>query len=404
MATGEPGDNARIPSGYTYPGQFVDHDITFDPTSQLDRRNDPAGLLNFRTPRFDLDSVYGSGPLDDPFAYTSDGLKFILNGFDMPRVGNLAVIGDPRNDENGIVSQLHVAFMPLHNACVDLVVAQAGGATAPDTFENAQRLAQWHYQWVVAHDFLRRIIGDELHAKLLVPVTTAEDRRETVHLRNYRHKKNAYLPVEFSVAAYRYGHAQVRDRYSINGQFNVRLFDRAGNDLRGFLPLRGGWQASWPFFFEMDATPPQLSHKISPMLSPALRQLQGAAGDMANLAFRNLKRGAAIGLPSGQAVAAATGEGVLSDGDLTPCPPGRAPLWFYMLREAQVTAVGEHLGPVGGRIVGETLLGLLRADQQSYLTVDPTWLPTLPVRGTDPASFDMVDLLRFAVPDQAVRF
>jgi len=168
--------------------------------------------------------------------------------------------------------------------------------------------------------------------------------------------------------------------------------------------LRPGWHASWPFFFELDHTAPQFSHRLTPLLSPALRELQGAAGEGADLALRNLLRGAAIGLPSGQAVARAMKAPVLSDDDLEPCPAGRAPLWFYILREAQVHHEGEHLGPVGGRIVGETLLGLLRADQQSYLTLDPTWTPTLPRRGADPLGFDMADLLLFAAPDQATRF
>ena len=95
---------------------------------------------------------------------------------------------------------------------------------------------------------------------------------------------------------------------------------------------------------------------------------------------------------------------VLTDDELAPAPAGNAPLWFYVLREAQVLAGGEHLGPVGGRIVGETLLGLLRADPQSYLTLDPTWHPTLPTRHEDPRSFDMADLLTFATPDQVGRF
>ncbi len=62
-------DNPKIPAGYTYLGQFLDHDMTFDPTSELDRINDPAALENFRNPRFDLDSLYGSGPADEPFQY-----------------------------------------------------------------------------------------------------------------------------------------------------------------------------------------------------------------------------------------------------------------------------------------------------------------------------------------------
>lgn len=410
-ADGPGADNRDIPAGYVYLGQFIDHDLTFDPTSQLQRRNDIAGLLNFRTPRFDLDSVYGSGPDDEPFQYDRtkhDGFAFLIEdrgpGPDLPRNRDQrALIGDPRNDENGIVSQLHVAFLLLHNRLMDQETA--AGGTAREAFAAAQRLAQWHFQWVVVHDFLQRTLGDDLLSRLLV---TTEDpdgsHRESVRLRHYRHKANPYIPVEFSVAAYRFGHSQVRDEYSINGTFRRRLFSATGDDFRGFQALRPGWHASWPFFFELDDAGPQPSRAIDTGLATSLRELQGGAGDEADLALRNLLRGAALGLPSGQTLAAAIDVEPLGDEDLAPAAPGKAPLWFYVLREAQVTASGAHLGPVGGRIVGETLLGLLRADPQSYLTLEPTWQPTLPTRHGDARRFDMVDLLRFACPDQAERF
>ena len=402
------GDNRRIPAGYTYLGQLIDHDITFDPTSLLQRRNDEEGLINFRTPRFDLDSVYGSGPADEPFQYDSgrhSGFAMLLDGFDLPRNSQgVALIGDPRNDENGIVSQLHAAFLALHNVLLDRAIDQAGDAT-PDAFKVAQRQAQWHYQWVVAHDFLRRLIGDDLHARLLQRVEGDDGTvGEIVRLRHYRHKVNPYLPVEFSVAAYRFGHSQVRDDYSINGSFHRRLFDPSGDDFRGFQRLRGGWHASWPFFFDLDDQPPQLSRLIDTKLSATLSSLQGGAGDEANLALLNLRRGAALGLPSGQAVAREMKADVLDDAELAPSPPGNAPLWFYVLREAQALHGGSRLGPVGGRVVGETLLGLLRSDPQSYLTLQPDWQPTLPTRSGDPLVFDMADLLRAAVPQQATRF
>ncbi len=406
------GDNARMPAGYTYLGQFVDHDITFDPTSFLQRRNDEEGLINFRTPRFDLDSVYGSGPADEPFQYDRtrhDGFALLLNpvgaGFDLPRNNQgSALIGDPRNDENGIVSQLHVAFIALHNAVLDRAV-QAAGQTTGEVFKEAQREAQWHYQWVVAHDFLRRLIGDELHDALLRADEGADGVvREAVRLRHYRHKVNPYLPVEFSVAAYRFGHSQVRDEYSINGTFHRRLFDPGGDDFRGFQPLRPGWHASWPFFFDLDEQGPEASRRIDSKLPATLFSLQGGAGDDANLALRNLRRGAALGLPSGQAVAGAMAVERLDDADLQPAAPGKAPLWFYILKEAEVMHGGAHLGPVGGRIVGETLLGLLRADPQSYLSLQPEWEPTLSTTTGDPRLFSMADLLATAVPAQVARF
>lgn len=406
-------DNPAIPSGYTYLGQFVDHDLTFDPTSTLQRRNDEEGLINFRTPRFDLDSIYGSGPVDEPFQYDQTlhgGLGLLLDargaGFDMPRNRqDVALIGDPRNDENGIVSQLHVAFLALHNRLLDLV-AREEGLSGQALFDRAQRLAQWHYQWVVVHDFLRRIIGQEMHQRLLTEeAEPGGGTREVLHLRFYRHKRNPYLPVEFSVAAYRYGHSQVRDRYSINRSFNRRVFDPNGDDFRGFQPLRPGWHASWPFFFEIDGQPPQPSRAIDTRLASTLFELQGdAPSDANNLALLNLRRGAALGLPSGQAVAEKLKVEALADAELAPAAAGRVPLWFYVLREAEVVNHGRHLGPVGGRIVGETLLGLLRADPQSYYAIEPTWQPTLPAKSGSARDFDMMDLLQFAVPAQCSRF
>jgi Animal haem peroxidase len=406
-------DNSHIPAGYTYLGQFIDHDLTFDPATTLQRRNDPEGLLDFRSPRFDLDSVYGRGPQDEPFLYDPrihDGAGMLLEptgeGFDMPRNARArALIGDPRNDENGIVSQLHVTFLLAHNAALERVIGE-GVTSGQEAFDAAQRLVQWHFQWVVVHDFLPRVIGGELWRRLVTRRPAPGGDEEVVHLRFYRYKRNPFLPVEFSVAAYRFGHSMVRDEYSINGSFHRRLFDSndPSNDFRGFQPLRAGWHASWPFFFELDDIAPQSSRTIDTKLSSVLSTLEGATGEDADLALRNLRRGAALGLPSGQAVATKMGVEPLVDTDLEPCPPGRAPLWFYVLREAETKAGGEHLGPVGGRLVGETLLGLLRADPQSYLRLKPDWRPSLPVEGDGPASFGMGDLIRFAAPVQANRF
>lgn len=406
---GEGSDNPRIPAGYVYLGQFVDHDITFDPVSQLSRRNDPEGLINFRTPRFDLDCLYGSGPADEPFQYDEtkhDGRSFLIEdrgGPDLPRnAQQTALIGDPRNDENGIVSQLQVAMLSFHNRRMDDLSADF--ADPQERFNEAQRSVQWHYQWVVVHDFLRRTIGDELHDELLVATAEADGtHRESVRLKVYKHKVNPYIPVEFSVAAYRFGHSQVRDDYSINGRFHRRLFDPAGDDFRGFQELRPGWQASWPFFFDIDGQGPQLSRALDTGLALTLSTLQGKSGESADLPLRNLLRGAALGLPSGEDVAAAIGAAPLDAAAVSPATGGRTPLWFYILREAQLLG-GQHLGPVGGRIVGETLLGLLRADRQSYLRLQPTWTPELPARTGNPREFDMVDLLTYAVPDQSVRF
>ncbi|MGH2899396.1 MAG: peroxidase family protein, partial [Solirubrobacteraceae bacterium] len=178
-----------LPAGFTYLAQFIDHDITFDPTSKLQRDNDPAALVNFRTPRLDLDSLYGSGPADQPYLYdwscqAYPGVKLLVGtdpppasgtdppnaALDLPRnAQGRALIGDARNDENLIVSQLHLLFITFHNRVVDLLAARERSSPGVEILEQAQRLVRWHYQWIVVHDVLPRIIGDDVRRDVLPP-------------------------------------------------------------------------------------------------------------------------------------------------------------------------------------------------------------------------------------------
>ena len=207
---GDDEENMAIPAGYTYLGQFIDHDITFDPGSSLTKLNDPDALHNFRTPALDLDSVYGSGPKDEPFRYTGD--RFILGtpltgspdtrAHDLPRASNhRAIIGDHRNDENVIVAQLHSVMMRFHNAIVgDLL-------NTPDRFASAQQSVQWHYQWVVVWDFLCRICGRAVVEDILptesyvAAVHGAGRMADNANVRRprllfYRPQERAFMPVD----------------------------------------------------------------------------------------------------------------------------------------------------------------------------------------------------------------
>jgi hypothetical protein len=414
-------ENPAIPAGFTYLGQFVDHDITFDPTSSLQRFDDPEGLVNFRTPRFDLDSLYGRGPSDDPFLYDQEfenGQSKLLIGpvleddletvaspaeDDLPRNRQgRALIGDPRNDENIFISQLQLTFIKFHNKIVDRVKAEEG-LEGGDLFKVAQRITRWHYQWVVVHDFLRRIVGEELIGQLLRP---DDDGTPEVRLRFYHPKYRPFMPLEFSVGAYRYGHSQVRGQYVINTTVpRLPIFTpgplgtERRRDFRGFRPLPPRWTIGWPFFFELDDEPPQASFKIDTKLAGPLFELPGEEGDdNKSLARRNLLRGWRLKLPNGQAVARAMGERPLSRDELGFREP--APLWFYVLKEAELRENGDRLGPVGGRIVAETFLGLLKGDPLSFLN-EPNWRPTLPA--ATEGEFTMADLIRFTVPEQADR-
>jgi hypothetical protein len=407
-------DNPDIPSGYTYLGQFIDHDITFDPVSSLQRQNDPDGLNDFRTPRFDLDSVYGSGPNNDPFLYDQDAKGKLLLGQNQHGDGDLprnsqgrALIGDPRNDENVIVSQLHFLFVRFHNKVVDVVASE--GLKGDALFEEAQRRVRWHYQWIVAHDFLRRVAGPEVVDDILVDrpyvagAGTNANRKE-IELRFFHWQDQPFMPVEFSVAAYRFGHSMIRPDYRINTTItnDIPIFVAAAHpaptdDLRGFRPLPADWEIDWSFFFEVgDAAHLQPARLIDAKLAAPLVKLPGL--DPAALALRNLKRGKRLDLPSGERVAGTMGLPPLSADELQIVSiaeefRGHTPLWFYVLKEAEIRTAGRRLGPLGGRIVAEVLLGLLKGDAFSYINVEPNWTPTLPAASA--GNFTMPDLISF---------
>jgi len=444
---GAPAENTTIPSGYTYLGQFVDHDITFDTVSSLQRQNDPDALHNFRTPRFDLDSLYGRGPSDQPYLYEQDGVRLRLGesvqragppevaGPDLPRneprvrdgqpvFHGRALIGDPRNDENLLVSQLHATFLKFHNQVVRHVEDETG-MTGDNLFKEAQRRVRWHYQWVVVHDFLRRIVGQEVIDDILRPQTFVVPhggggQEVTVprwHPVFYQPRESPYMPVEFSVAAYRFGHSMIRGRYHINaflrdtvgaGPFPIfgpeALPENDLTNLNGFRRLPDDWGVEWPLLFAMPgaAEEPQPSLAIDPLLAGPLAALPKtvASDPPTSLAERNLRRGVRLGLPDGTAVARAMGLAPLSAAeldlsDLAPEIQQHPPRWYYVLKEAERLAGGERLGPVGGRIVAEVFLGLLANDPLSYLSFEPAWRPSPPL-ARDDGTFDMPQLIRFA--------
>lgn len=412
-------DNHEIDAGFVFFGQFVDHDITFDPTSSLERQNDPEAIQNFRTPLLELDSVYGSGPDVNPHLYSQNGdyagELLIDRGFprDLPRNSeNTALIGDPRNDENLVICQLQLAFLKFHNAVLRQV----------KNFTEAQKQVRWHYQWLVLHEFLPKIVGKELFHEVYKPGEPGEGRR----FFNWRHQP--FIPVEFAVAAYRFGHAQVpsklqvNDEFRVNGSHRVPLFnfeelgDSDPDDLSGFGQRAERRYVHWPYLFHTGHDLQQPSKLITSQLSSPLFRLPffEEQGQISSLAERNLLRGHRFGLPSGQAVARAMGVDVLLTGDLqelrwleyTDPQTGESeeindtgldietPLWYYILKEAELddVAQGAHLGPVGGRIVAEVIVGLLEGDRLSFVRADPNWKPAL----GDGETFTMRDMLEYA--------
>lgn len=459
------GEESGIPALYTYFGQFIDHDLTFDPVSTLVQHSDPDALTDFRSPAFDLDNVYGRGPDDQPYIY--DGNSFILgapldNGApDLPRNNAMparAIIGDPRNDENSIVSQLQALMLRFHNR----VVKENPGLD----FTSVQNIVRWHYQWVVLNDFLPRIISPSVINALK---TNGEYDRNKIKF--FHWKKGPFMPVEFSVAAYRLGHSMIRPGYRLNNEKLLPIFpvpasiSGAGNEfakegLTGFEAMAKDRGIDWGRFIDIgppraygedpDKRPPnapptaemknrlQFAYRLDASVVTPLSDLPKivATGDPPSLPQRNLLRGFELGLPNGQSVARAMGVKPLRDDQIfiskaldadTPQKPedsiagnpkyavfrGNCPLWTYILAEAAASVTKAdpkeveipvlpagtkvttpQLGEVGGRIVAEVFLGLVFADKSSYLSASPGWTPTIKGVGT---KFALRDIVAYAL-------
>ena len=479
-------ENIGIDAGYTYLGQFIDHDITFDPASSLQKSNDVDALVDFRTPRLDLDSVYGRGPDDQPYMYEASGRKFqfgrkLFEGkggrviaHDLPRhtwtdakgEHHRALIGDKRNDENVIISQLHGVFLRFHNRMAD--------DNPKLDFTEIQRRVRWHYQYVVLHDFLYKRIAKQSVVESILPHLKSHKSiyEDSPRLLFYKPKNDAFLPIEFSTAAYRFGHSMVRPIYRLNTKLtggnnpdstnpnekargiDGRQFIFAGlkeRGLNGFDEFPQEWGIDWDLFFDLtsdkgnrngiDRTQPAYKidaslvnplaflpefsqvNSIPPLDSIEKLQAKPITGKVANLAFRNLLRGMAMGLPSGQDVARAMGLTPLSDKDLKVGKAtnldeynalhsiseidqkgsfiGKAPLWYYILAEAQhdwfqnggTPETPVKLGEVGSRIVVETLVGLMLHDGHSILRAAPAWYPEIGKK----KEFDMPDFIKYTL-------
>lgn len=384
-------ENLFVPAGYTYLGQFIDHDLTFDTTSNLD--DQASTPTNLRTPALDLDCLYGAGPADQPYMYAADGAHLLPDERDAkdllripadnPDYGR-AVIGDKRNDENSIVCQIQLAFIKFHNAVVDQLEAQ--GVAAGELFERARAEVRWTYQRIVLEDFLPRIVDTLSYDFFMQRRAEKGDAAYTLYTPDKRHA----LPIEFAGAAYRFGHSMVRTGYRLNTQTKKFVFDiKEGSPLSkdslvGFQPLPLAHVIdNWRRFFPDDSLPPgakalknidpteennpavrmQWAYKIDPSLVLPLKTLPAPVGGgqapnaLNSLASLNLRRGnlPEIALADGQTFAHVLGEKPLDAKYLVTRADGAGeggttfrsiaeadakfvqstPLWFYLLAEAQ---------------------------------------------------------------------
>jgi hypothetical protein len=430
-----PSDDAgdsKVPAGYTYFGQFVAHDLSFDAShAGLGMGLSIAGMKQARSPALDLDSLYGGGP-GDPRSrkfYVGRGPKLRIGtttevayvpplpGYDLPRgtrgadtERRVAVIPDLRNDDNLAVAQIHAAFIRVHNR---VVATQTGGADATERFRRARRIVTRHFQWLVWNDFLPRVCDRAVlhdvwaHGRKVLEPGAGRDEPPT-------------MPVEFSVAAFRLGHSMVRSAYAWNVHADLGLADlfahsARGGDLGGGTRLRSTRVADLRRLFRFAAAgdrlppvEPNLARRVDTRLSGELRMLPGATFDGGadpspqerNLAFRNLMRARDIGLATGQDMAElfelpALGERRLGSagadlGALTTRGMRHTPLWLYVLREAELH--DGRLHGVGARIVAETFHRAIQGSRTSILD-DPAWTPTL---GRGPHEYTFADLLFWA--------
>lgn len=398
--------------GFTYFGQFLGHDLTHDATPLAGPYAEPEKTPNFRTAVFDLDHVYGSGPAGSPYLYEGEeGAETFQIGQTTPtayrrdlpiRQGRVLIgdLADTRNLDNLLLRQLHVLFLKFHNEAIRQLqtnpdLESVAEALGPGTlFERARRLVCWHYQWIIRHDYLPRVLHNDIW-----------HRREK---RAPRQPSNNFsVPIEFSLAAFRFGHSMVRNAYRLNcRQTRVTIEELMALGQKA-APIPDDYLVEWGTFFDglptsgpqasssyLDTSVSRAMHGLSPGTIRLANKLEAIAPS--NLPARTLLRGARAQLACGQEV----GEDLVWAGKIKPSDrltsseltrdtcdgsgsallaaglKDNTPLFYYILKEAEIKANGLTLGPVGSHIVLEVIQNALETDADGYLArVGERWKP-----------------------------
>jgi hypothetical protein len=406
-------DSTLITAGYTYFGQFIDHDLTWN---RLNIHVPHAGYItgpNFRTARLDLDHMYGDGPNGSPYLYCGDkdaerfkiGLTAANPSLglpggkprDLPFLGPAVQIGDNadyRNTENHFVRQIHVLFLKFHNLAVEQLQNGEVQGDLPQTgtvFQKARQLVIWNYQWLVWNDFLGSHVLDPNSFSDPIPLPTSIPPSAVA------------LPLEFSLAAFRFGHSMVRDVYALNCKREFdSLADLINSQTDAATPLRDDDLIEWGRFFKglrkstnafvfarrIDNRIANTLHQLTIPIILQFTALTTKGTEVLDLPVRTLLRGARAHLASGQEAACElrvpslpstvferddSKAGVeLRNAKLTD----NTPLWYYILKEAEFRCKGETLGPLGSRIVWDTIEEVLKNDRESYLFIKGShWRP-----------------------------
>ncbi|EWM16549.1 LOW QUALITY PROTEIN: ovoperoxidase, partial [Kutzneria sp. 744] len=409
-------DSPTLDAGFTFLGQFIDHNITFDATGNLGRQVDPEATTNFRPPMLDLDHLYGSGPFASPLLYDTrwHNTKLLVSpdGVDLARTaGGVALIGDPRNDENLLLNQVHLAFIKFHNRVVDGLMSgeitdvfgnrfppppadpnpnpPANASIADllsvrtywdDLFAAAQQVVRWHYQWIIVHEYLPLVCGQD-----------SVDTIDRDGLQFFDPAGNPFIPVEFAVAGFRFMHPTIRSDYTINDKHTLPLFplnfdDPAPEDPHDRADLRGGAVApefalDFRHFFTIDGSRPQRAKRIEAKLNvrlldlPPITDVPAEIGrQLRSLVVRNLLRSEVQQLPSGQDISRKIGQVPLTEAELGISGP--AYLWYYILSRPSCATVAagwarsaRHRQRGADRPAGR--------GPDSYRSTYPIWTPTL---------------------------
>ena len=377
-------DSKVVSNGLAIFGQFLAHDMTFEVTSKFRGYNQADTFVNDRTLRLDLDCLYGQWSQD--FLYNKNDRNKLLLGEEYQDNGNTwldlqrnaqekAIIPDARNDENIIVSQMQVLFILFHNQIVEKVRQECG---AKEVFKEARQQVIWYYHWLILHDYLYKITDWTVFEDILC------------HGPKY-FCNPVFLPLEFTGAAFRTGHSQTRENNRINSDTEKNLFE-----LGAFQKMEE--YLDWRYLFDFGDGNVQYARLIDTKIGKIFHDIpfiKSADKFERSLPYRNMKRGVVYRLPSGEDVARRMCEQPIEVNE-TQHLDG-TPLWYYILKEAEVLGhEGEHLGPVGSRLVLECFLGILNHDQYSFQVLHPKWKPEI---GRNEGQFDFVDMVQYANAD-----